>query len=202
MQRKRVDLFKPRLVEPLANHSANPSHISVVLNRSPPSPSLTEFPRRQEKRAGRNFPMRFDVPFIGAIESIGLIQRIPLSCPRMRGEKGGGGTDRKRSGRRYRRTGAQARCQQIPNFTPSRPAILVLALPPPPPPANRTSGQSEITLSPSRCVQSKLQFKSSCQTLFSRSLSFPQPPPPLSLPISLRAAGIRNTENSSSSTAD
>lgn len=87
-------------------------------------------------------------------------------------------------------------------------------------PADRASGgRSEITLSPSRCVQSKLQFKSSCQTLFlssSRfsfsllSLSFSPVSSrlaatfatPLSLPVALQAAGIRNTENSSSSTAD
>lgn len=61
--------------------------------------------------------------------------------------------------------GAQARCQGIPNspLRALRASGGVLALPP----ADRTSGQSEITLSPSRCVQSKLQFKSSCQTLFS-----------------------------------
>jgi len=68
----------------------------------------------------------------------------------------------------------QARCQRI---HPSRPPILVLA-----PPANRASGQSEITLSPSRCVQSKLQFKSSCQTLFPLSL-FHSPSPPFLAPF-------------------
>lgn len=124
--------------------------------------------RRQEKRARRNFPVRFDVPFIGAMESIGLIQWDPSFLLGGTGseeaERGGeGGRQKKedggieRQGEKGRRK-AQARCQRI---HPSRPPILILA-----PPANRASGQSEITLSPSRCVQSKLQFKSSCQTLF------------------------------------
>lgn len=58
---------------------------------------------------------------------------------------------------------------RIHPFAPSDPRSCIspsLSLP-----ADRTSGQSEITLSPSRCVQSKLQFKSSCQTLFSPVLS-------------------------------
>lgn len=41
---------------------------------------------------------------------------------------------------------------------------------------DRASGQSEITLSPSRCVQSKLQFKSSCQTLVLSSSRYSPPP--------------------------
>lgn len=48
------------------------------------------------------------------------------------------------------------------------------------------SGQFEITLSPSQCVQSKLQFKSSLAR------------PSSSLCHSCRSTGIRNTENSSS----
>ena len=50
----------------------------------------------------------------------------------------------------------------------------------------RASGQFEITLSPSQCVQSKLQFKSSLAR------------PSSSLCHSCRSTGIRNTENSSS----
>lgn len=75
---------------------------------------------------------------------------------KMRREGGERGGDIKRR--------AQIRCQRIPNspFAPFEP-----------PSADRAFGQFEITLSPSRCVQSKLQFKSSCQTLFSRSLLFP-----------------------------
>lgn len=126
-------------------------------------------------------------------------------------ESAGGDANKKKTWKGYRKTGTGPMSADTEFTLRALRCSLLCRLP-----TDRASGQPEITLSPSRCVQSKLQFKSSCQIL-SLFLSLPFLVPLFSLSLylltisaflaltaalSLQAAGIRNTENSSSSTAD
>lgn len=122
----------------------------------------------QVRRAGKtwrlNFPTRFDGPFVGAAESIGLIQRVPRFCLGVGGwEEGlaggekvdeGGGRKGGRVLEGWTGLASLASASADVEFTLLPRSI---SLPSP----TRASGQFEITLSPSQCVQSKLQFKSS-----------------------------------------
>lgn len=135
--------------------------------------------------------MRFDGSFVGVVKSIGLIQRDPPFFASRRMKNGGrdgrqgwkesvGGTDRSR------KPGVSVGgCRIHPAPPLSPPASFDFSFPCTRASA-RASGQFEITLSPSQCVQSKLQFKSSLAR------------PSSSLCHSCRSTGIRNTENSSS----
>lgn len=115
-----------------------------------------------------NFPAQFDGPFVGAVKSIGLIQRIPPVFASRRKKNEGKGWDdqrwkaggRGKSGRVLEERTALASvgvggCRIYP-LSPPLPSIRSLF-----PLYGRASGQFEITLSPFQCVQSKLQFKSS-----------------------------------------